>query len=347
VGCSILYHPGAIAARNGVVLKRTKAAVARSLLMRRIHSPTLGRGFNLIELLVVVAIIGSMLAYLLPAIQSAREAARRTQCMNNMKQLALALHNYEDMMTTFPPGYVSFTEDNQPDGAEIGPGWGWASMTLCQWEQTRVFTGINFSLPTSDPMVAGIRGLQLNTFTCPSNGGRDRPFAVDDGSGHVIVSDLMPGQYIGVAGQLDPSAYPAENNGIFYRNSRVRVRDIVDGTSATLMLGERSQNVANATWVGMVPGAMPCTNPTWPVQDCATSSSLVLGHTGPSPDDPGVVVPSAKTAGAGNFNSQHPGGSYFAFGDGSVRFIKDTVNPQAFSELATRDGGESISEDQF
>jgi prepilin-type N-terminal cleavage/methylation domain-containing protein len=304
------------------------------------------RAFNMIELLIVIAIIAALVGFLLPAIQRARESARRIQCMNNLKQVTLALHNYHDMVGTFPPGYVSFTQDNQPDGTEIGPGWGWGAMSLGQIEQTMIYNTINFSVPTWEFTATGIRSVRFNTMLCPSNV-TVGPITINDVAGKELVAGLAPGQYIGVAGQLAPAAFPGQNDGIFFRNSKVGVRDIIDGTSTTLMLGERSQNVANATWLGMIPFGMSCTNPTWPVQECESSNALILGHTGPSPDAPVVHPPNSPTAGVANFSSGHPGGSFFAFGDGSVRFVKDTVNPQTFSELATRAGGEVISDDDF
>jgi prepilin-type N-terminal cleavage/methylation domain-containing protein/prepilin-type processing-associated H-X9-DG protein len=305
------------------------------------------RAFTLIELLVVVAIIAGLIAILLPAVQSAREAARRVQCLNNMKQIVLALYNYHEAMNTFPPGYVSLTEDDAPDGAEIGPGWGWMSMALSQMEQASTYRNVNFGLSTSDPAAMTARATRINTLLCPSNPGVDGPLTIRDDAGNVLVSDLAPSQYVGVAGRLDPQAFPAENDGIFYRNSRIGVRDVTDGTSSTLMVGERSQNVANATWVGMIPGGLACNNPSWPVQDCEASNALILGHTGPAPDDPRIDVPNDPRAGVGAFHSRHPGGCNFAFCDGSIRFIKQTIRPQVFSDLATRAGGEVISDDAF
>jgi prepilin-type N-terminal cleavage/methylation domain-containing protein/prepilin-type processing-associated H-X9-DG protein len=304
------------------------------------------RAFTLIELLVVIAIISGLVALLLPAVQSAREAARRAQCLNNLRQIALALHNYHSAVATFPPGYVSLTQGNQPDAAEIGPGWGWATMMFGQMEVVSLYNAVNFSLATTDAASQTARVSQVNTFTCPSNVGV-RPLTIKDGSGNVLVADLAAGQYIGVAGQLEPEEFAAQNNGVFYRNSKVGFRDITDGTSTTLMVGERSQNVADATWVGMIPNGRSCNNPTWPVQDCETSNVLILGHTGPSPDEPWIDVPNNKKAGVDDFHSRHPGGCNFTFCDGSVRFIRETINPQTFSNLATRAGGEVISEDSF
>ena len=119
--------------------------------------PGPSRAFTLIELLVVIAIIAMMVALLLPAVQGAREAARRTQCLNNFKQIALSMFNYHEAMNTFPPGYVSLTQGGAADGPEIGPGWGWLAMALAQTEQSALYNTINFSLATSDPSAATAR----------------------------------------------------------------------------------------------------------------------------------------------------------------------------------------------
>jgi prepilin-type processing-associated H-X9-DG protein len=220
-------------------------------------------------------------------------------------------------------------------------------MLLQSLEQGALFSSVNFSLVTTDPGSQTVRTASLSVFLCPSNTGASGPLTIRDGSGNILVSDLSPGQYVAVAGQLEPEEFPSQNNGLFFRNSRIGIRDITDGTSATLMAGERSQNVANATWVGMIPSGQSCNNPKWLVQDCEASNVLILGHTGPSPDENWVDTPNYKKAGVDDFHSLHRGGCNFLFADGSIRFVKETINPQVFSYLATRAGGEVVGEDQF
>jgi prepilin-type N-terminal cleavage/methylation domain-containing protein/prepilin-type processing-associated H-X9-DG protein len=307
------------------------------------------RGFTLIELLVVIAIIAVLVGLLLPAVQSAREAARRAQCSNNLKQIGLAMHAYQAALDVFPPGYISRTADGTPGGVEIGPGWGWGTMILGQLEQQSIYNAVNFSLSITLADSQTARSARLSVFWCPSTVGNPAPASLSPAPGFATTppGDVSAGQYPGSAGQFDPGDSAASNNGVFYRNSRISQRDITDGMSQTLMVGERSRNVADATWVGAVPGAQVCTNSRWPIVDCEPSNVMVLAHTGPSPMQAWVDVPNYKGAGADDFWSLHPGGCNFLFCDGSVRFVKQTVDPRIFSFLSTRAGGEVLSADQY
>jgi prepilin-type N-terminal cleavage/methylation domain-containing protein len=305
-------------------------------------------GFTLIEVLVVITIVCLVIALLLPAVQAAREAARRVQCANNLKQIGLALHHYYSSIDALPPAYVSAVPPGVQNYPELGPGWGWAAMILAQLEQRPVFDGINFQIPITNAASATSRRTVLSVFLCPSStpNGPTRVTS-DEDQKIVLVDDMAAGQYVASAGQGEVEELPGSNNGLLFRNSLIAFRDVTDGLSQTLLVGERSRNLADATWVGAIASGRVCTNPRWPVRDCATSNVMVMSNTGPWPDEPWVNVPNHKDSKADDYWSLHPGGCNFVLGDGSIRFIKESVNPTVFSALASRAGGEVVGGDQF
>jgi prepilin-type N-terminal cleavage/methylation domain-containing protein/prepilin-type processing-associated H-X9-DG protein len=305
------------------------------------------RGFTLIELLVAIAIIAVLIALLLPAVQSAREAARRSQCTNNLKQIGLAVHNYHDVMGAFPPGYLSRPGS---DGDNTGPGWGWAAMILPQLEQTALFNAINFSLPIEAPDNQTARLTHVATFVCPSDASFKPQFTVvDDSTDNQTlgspICDVASSDYVGCFGKGDVSDIPGRDfgEGLFFRNSSVRIAEVIDGTSQTLAVGEKSQNLARATWTGAVShAAVPITE----LQAEGGLSpegggALVLSHTGE------LDGPNSKPAHADQFWARHPGGADFAFADGSVHFLKEKRPLPIFQALATRQGGEVVSADAY
>jgi prepilin-type N-terminal cleavage/methylation domain-containing protein len=263
-------------------------------------------GFTLIELLVVITIIAILIGVLLPAVQAARESARRAQCANNLKQMGVALHLYHDAVGVFPPAYLSAVKNLGDEYPELGPGWGWVSMILNYLEQASLFNSINFTMPITDAACVTARRVVLATYLCPSST-PDGPVSLRNGEkGPVVISDIAPGQYLASAGQWEIEDVPAANNGVFYRGSRIGLRDITDGTGQTLLTGERSRNVCDATWVGAIASMVVCTNPAWRVRDCATSNVMVMANTGPWEDEPWVNVPNHKEAKADDFLEPPP-----------------------------------------
>ena len=321
----------------------------------------LRRAFTLIELLVVIAIIAVLIALLLPAVQQAREAARRASCINNLKQLGIALHNYHDALGAFPPGYLSLMDPVTFDND--GPGWGWAARTLNQMEQAPLYNSINFVLGIEFPANQTARLTVLASFLCPSDAWAQNTFTVVDStttgtSPGAPICVVASSNYLGSVGSGDPSSlYPYiidaddgppgrdNGNGIFYRNHSVNLASVTDGTSQTFLAGERSQNLSRATWTGAVTNAAV---PLVALQagagfDPEGGGALVLSHTG---EGHGPNSPSGLAHGD-QYWSLHPGGANFLFVDGSVHFIKEQVGFAVFQALATRRGGEVLSSDQF
>jgi prepilin-type N-terminal cleavage/methylation domain-containing protein/prepilin-type processing-associated H-X9-DG protein len=293
------------------------------------------RGFTLIELLVVIAIIGVLVALILPAVQQAREAARRGQCKNNLKQVGLALQNYHGSRSTFPPGYVS-TYDSL--GNDTGPGWGWGAMILPELDQSPLQNGIAFIQPIEAATNAVPRVMTLAVFVCPSDTARTPWTAVTRdalGNPTSTICDVAAANYIGVFGIREPGI---DGEGVFFRNSFIGIKNITDGTSTTLLVGERSQRWCEATWVGAVTNAQlfpPPGSPAVPFPENA--SGMILGHTfeGP-PNSPGLEC--------NDFSSQHSGGAHFVFADGHVQFISTFIDKLIFRALSTRAGAEPLGD---
>src|SRR5579863_1826177 len=161
------------------------------------------KGFTLIELLVVIAIIAILVSLLLPAVQQAREAARRTQCKNNLKQIGLALHNYHDALLVFPPGYVDKNGDpNSTPDNDLGPGWGWASFILPYLDQGNLYSQINFNLGVGLGANAQPSLVTLPVMQCPSDT-LPQPFPVYDSSFTTPIATVAYGNYVGCNGWIE------------------------------------------------------------------------------------------------------------------------------------------------
>ncbi|HEV3143797.1 MAG TPA: DUF1559 domain-containing protein [Gemmataceae bacterium] len=287
--------------------------------------------FTLIELLVVIAIISILIGLLLPAVQKVREAAARTQCQNNLKQIGLALHGYHDRIGHLPPGYYDVAPWPQDDQ---GPGWGWASFILADVEQDNVLRLINFNLSVGSPTpnIVQARTTFLKVFQCPSDPYSLPTFTISDGSGGAWT--LAHGSYVACNGNdgVDDNSTPP-HTGVFIRGTTgFRFAEITDGLSNTFFVGERCTTMSWSTWVGVPLGALdPSVRSPG---DFSGGSALVLGHCGPHlPNDSIVTDADAMSSG-------HTSGVNFLFGDGSVRMINNAISQPTYDALATRAAGD-------
>lgn len=315
--------------------------------LQTIRTPQKSRGFTLIELLVVIAIIAVLIALLLPAVQQAREAARRTQCRNNLKQIGLALHNYHDQFTVFPPGCGLSSQS--PDAgytvdlttANRAAAYGWATYILPQLDQSPLYNqlnvgGLELCLLMQQAALRPLTQTSISAYRCPSDiapaTNTQRAFT------NAIFADTPPGtsSYAGVHGTrwshgADWIQNQKDPYGIFWPASRTSIRDITDGTSNTLMVGERHWDFLSAVWVG--------------TRNYTGNGDVglrqIVGITNWQINLPGNNAPRA-------FHSAHTGGAHFLLADGSVRFVNqnihfdntqsDPANPQSLAGTYQRLG---------
>ena len=306
------------------------------LLAREIQQGSHRPAFTLVELLVVIVIIGILVGLLIPAIQFAREAARRTSCINNLKQIGLATQNHHDARKLLPPGYLAVFDVT---GNENGPGWGWAAQILPYLEEGNLHQTIRFDLDIESATNAQSRTNQIDSYLCPSDFPEPTWIAAVldlDGSAKQTICDLASANYIGVFGTTEPGV---NGDGLFFRNSRLALRNITDGTTQTIAVGERSHLLCQATWAGAVTNAnlYPTAGSTAPpVLDNATG--MILGYTGDG-NGPGSVDSHAN-----QFSSMHGQGANFVFADGHVQFLGESIERTTFMALSTRAGGEVVRE---
>jgi len=288
------------------------------------------RGFTLIELLVVIAIIAVLVALLLPAVQQAREAARRSQCKNNLKQMGLALHNYHDTHGTFPPGWISEIGGNPHLSGGVGPtGWAWSAMLLPYLDQAPLYNQLKVSDGTAVPAPADIDDLPLlQAFICPSD---DEETTIVDFKGTLCPKSNYPGVHGGWSGVDEANPF-----GVFGKYSRTRIADITDGTSQTLAVGERDSYMKDgnkpkaATWVVFI-GGTGYLNVDDLFSTLGRCTNAALER-----------YPNAQRSDA--FRSPHDGGVQFLLCDGAVRFISENMDWNLYQALATKAQGEVVGE---
>jgi prepilin-type N-terminal cleavage/methylation domain-containing protein/prepilin-type processing-associated H-X9-DG protein len=322
-------------------------------------------GFTLVELLVVIAIIGILVALLLPAVQAARESARRTQCTNHFHQVAVAFHNHHSARNKFPAGVDLYWNGGCPTWppATTGSqyyGWGWGVYLLPYLEEQVAYSNINFK--TNDHAAVGAReaaGALVESYICPSDG--------NNGAWVICCSNFNNGpgpnddfrmtNIAGVADSRDMGcmgnklAVKNNSNGVLYNIKKTKMSDITDGSSHTLLIGE----VTGAEGIGSGASSGPAYyGYFWVAHDV---QDMAQGLNGP------LTVPGGRSSadpidGDGGstfqelfseigFSSWHKGGVNFAYADGSVHFFSDNIDQKVLEDLSTRAGGESFASDGY
>jgi prepilin-type N-terminal cleavage/methylation domain-containing protein/prepilin-type processing-associated H-X9-DG protein len=279
--------------------------------------PTFGTSrrtaFTLIELLVVIAIIGVLVALLLPAVQMAREAARRVQCTNNLKQIGIALHGYHDAHNTFPSGgWIALF--GQPATSNLNTGW---STSVLPWlEQRALFDSLNLSFVYDHPADSTATYTVLQVYLCPSE--PRSTFWNRYPGDQFSHADADYGGMYGERGLSSPTVTNNPPRGPMIFNQPIALAAITDGASQTLQIGEDPEAI-NAMWA---------------------SGHNIFDQAFPINARPPVEFGEELT-------SQHPGGVNVLFADGSVHFLKNQTNPRSLAALCTRDGGEVVSSDSY
>ncbi len=311
------------------------------------------RGFTLIELLVVIAIIAILIALLLPAVQQAREAARRTQCKNNLKQIGLALHNYVDVHSALPSGSIVLL--NPAGTQDFGHGWTWHASILPFLEQTTLYNGIQGSDGMGNELGDQntgksqlVRSTTLSMFWCPSQPDRrsasqkngyqtcnyNGNMGTRIGNGN---DDCYNGSSLTTPAHNRTDAWGCMNgNGVFHISSSVRFRDVADGLSNTIFVSEVPDSGGDVIGIFsagadrrlIFSGGADSNPPTEMTEYLIAAES----------NDP--INGGAEEA-AGSF---HVGGAQFLMGDGAVRFLSENMHMATYQALSTRLGGEVIGE---
>jgi prepilin-type N-terminal cleavage/methylation domain-containing protein/prepilin-type processing-associated H-X9-DG protein len=288
------------------------------------------RAFTLVELLVVIAIIGILVALLLPAVQAAREAARRTECGNNLHQMGIALHNYHDTYRSLPSAMI------WPNRTI------WSGLILRQMEQGPLYDTLDFSRPWVEDGSLNERacGTYLAVYRCPSS---TAPRHMDAQG----IPRRVPCNYLACASGTATREYGppplvgrADSDGAFFLNSSVRMADILDGTSSTVAIGEAIfsfdirgpdltgiNQVVDHWYIGTAEGLENELSEAMGSTAAAINSVLI----------PDVYIDEKELC----FSSRHPGGAQVVFADGHASFIPETVNQAIWRALGTRAGGET------
>ncbi len=288
------------------------------------------RGFTLVELLVVIAMIGILIALLLPAVQASRETARRVRCVNNLAQLGMALHNYEAGYEVLPPGVVNPNGPihNAPNGYHMS----WLVQVLPYIEEEVTYRHVDFSAGVYDPKNQVVRRVKIRSFLCPSDTSGLSGSGVGNGAAAIA-------NYAGCHHDVE-APIDQDNHGVLFLNSRIGSRDVTDGASHTLYVGEKRIDETDLGWMSGTRATLRNTGspPDWPAATPLAANRME----GTADERP--VTPLAPDLVVGGFSSWHPGGANFLMGDGAAQFIASTIDASVFQQLGHRADGKLFSQ---
>jgi prepilin-type N-terminal cleavage/methylation domain-containing protein len=294
-------------------------APARAGHARPLNEPRQARGFTLVELLVVITIIGILIALLLPAVQAAREAARRAQCLNNLTQIGVALQNYDSSHGVLPPGTID--KQGPVHNVPTGYGMSWLVQLLPYLEEGATAKHVDFSVGVYDKKNAPVRAISIALLLCPSYAGPIRNGTPEPASGNARLGTYAISNYAGCHHDVE-APINANNMGVLFLNSHITAKDVTDGVAQTIYVGEKLGDAKDLGWM--------------------SGTRATLRNTGTALNAREPAAPPANDLIVGGFDSAHPQICNFLFGDGRAQAVARDIDLPLLQQLGNRADGKLI-----